>query len=217
MKALLFGATGMVGGEVLRLMLDDNRISSVVSVGRRTSGIAHDRLTEIKHDNYADYAAVANEFSGAQLCIYCIGVYQNDVSAEAFWEITCGYQDALVSVLEQVAPESTFCLFSAQGANPDESSWFRFANAKGRAERHLLASRLRRKFVFRPGYIHPSRDVPGKKASYSYMGPVFRFVPSIGITAKELAYVMLRVGIEGGDQDVYENNEMRRLLASWAP
>lgn len=217
MKALLFGATGMVGGEVLRLSLDDDRITRVISVGRRASGVEHQKLSEIIHTDYEDYTAIEEELTAADFCFFCIGVYQNDVPADVFWRITCDYQDALVSVLEKVAPNVTFCLFGAQGAKPDESSWFRFANAKGRAERLLFTSKLKKKYVFRPGYIHPSREMSSKKLSYQFMGPVFRLFPGIGITAKELAYVMLRIGIEGGKKTVFENGEMRDLLRDWAP
>ena len=202
---------------MLRLCLDDNRITEVTSVGRRELDVHHDNLVQIRHDDYEDYTLIADALRDADLCLYCIGVYQNAVSAQDFWKITCDFQDALVRQLEQVAPNVTFCLFGAQGASPDESSWFRFANAKGRAEKHLFASSLKTKFVFRPGYIHPGRETAERKASYRYMGPIFRLFPGIGITARELAYVMLRIGIEGGDQKIYENGQMRSLLKSWSP
>jgi uncharacterized protein YbjT (DUF2867 family) len=59
--------------------------------------------------------------------------------------------------LEKVNKELTFCLFSAQGADQTEKSPFRFAKAKGRAEKILLESGVRQKYIFRPGYIKPGR------------------------------------------------------------
>jgi uncharacterized protein YbjT (DUF2867 family) len=45
--ALLAGATGLVGGHLLRLLLDDGTWDRVVSVGRREAGVRHDRLEQI--------------------------------------------------------------------------------------------------------------------------------------------------------------------------
>jgi putative NADH-flavin reductase len=58
MKALIFGATGMVGGEVLSECLRNRAISSVVSIARRHTKISHGKLTEVLHENYLDYACL---------------------------------------------------------------------------------------------------------------------------------------------------------------
>jgi len=46
MKVILTGATGYVGEGLLLAMLDDNRIEKVLSVGRRSCGVAHPKLEE---------------------------------------------------------------------------------------------------------------------------------------------------------------------------
>ncbi len=211
MKTLLTGATGMVGGEVLRYCLADDRITSVLSVGRRRSGLNDPKLIELEHDNFHDFSDIEDQFREAELCLYCIGVYQNAVPADKFWEVTCDYQAAFVASLERVAPGITFCLFGAQGADPSEKSWFRFAKAKGRAEKMLFDSKLARKYVFRPGFINPVRDIPGQ-SSYKYMRPIYRLFPGLGIDADKLAKVMVDTGITGADQHVFENGEMRGLV-----
>ena len=136
MKAIIFGATGMVGGEVLHLCLKNNQIESVITVGRRTTGISHNKLREIEHKNFLDFSSLAVEWADVDICFYCLGVYQTQVNKEQFWEITVDYQVALVDAIEKVDKEVTFCLLSAQGADPTENSAIRFAKAKGRDEKN---------------------------------------------------------------------------------
>lgn len=209
MKVLLIGATGMVGGEALRLCLAEPRITEVLSISRRLTGLQDPKLKELLHQNYLDFSALEAELKGVGLCLYCLGVYQNDVSAEDFWKITCDYQDALVKVLERASPELTFCLFGAQGADPTEKSWFRFAKAKGRAEASLLKSKFPKKFIFRPGYIHPTKPRGKPKSFERLFPPIYRLFPGTGIDSRDLASVMLRVGLEGSGRTVFENRDIR--------
>ncbi len=209
MDALIFGATGMVGTEILHLCLDAEPIDRIVSIGRRSTGINHPKLVEIEHRNFLDLSPVEAELSQAGICFYCLGVYQNQVPADAFWEITVDYLKELVDVLQMVNQEIMFCLFSAQGADPTERSPFRFAKAKGRAEKLLMDSRIRKKYIFRPGFINPGRK--SAQTAWSGWGATlfYRLIPSIGIDAEDLAKVMVFVGLNGSAKPELSNREMR--------
>ena len=45
-RAIVVGATGLVGSELLRLLLADARFAAVAALGRRRTGAAHAKLTE---------------------------------------------------------------------------------------------------------------------------------------------------------------------------
>lgn len=45
-KAILIGATGLVGSSILQFLLKDNRYSSVIVLHRRSTEISHPKLTE---------------------------------------------------------------------------------------------------------------------------------------------------------------------------
>ena len=64
MRVLLFGATGMVGQGVLRECLLDPEVESVTTIGRRASGVAHPKLTELVHPNLLDFSAIRSRLSG---------------------------------------------------------------------------------------------------------------------------------------------------------
>lgn len=214
MNVLILGATGMVGTEVLHQCLGRDQIDRVVTIGRRATSFVHPKLVEIEHQNFLDFALLEVELSKADICIYCLGVYQNQVSAETFWEITVDYLSALINALELVNRNLTFCLFSAQGADQTEKSPFRFAKAKGRAEKILLGSSIHQKYVFRPGFIKPGR----KSATAGWSGWIaeqfYKLIPVIGIDAVDLATVMINAGLNGSSSSILSNREMRNLVHS---
>lgn len=210
-RALIFGATGMVGIEVLHLALADPRITHVESIGRRATGVVHPKLREMLHADQLALGPVADSLREADLILYCLGVYQNAVPADEFWTITCGYLEHLLAELKRLGRDPVFCLMGAQGADPTEKSPFRFAKAKGRAERFLMESHLTRKYIFRPGYIMPGRGASRSTTPEWIARPMFTLFPALGIEAVRLARVMLDVGLARPEKALYTNGEMRNL------
>jgi uncharacterized protein YbjT (DUF2867 family) len=211
MDALIFGATGMVGTEVLHQCLDSDQIDKVVTIGRHATGVVHPELVEIEHQNFLDFSSIETELTQTDICFYCLGDYQNQVAADVFWQITVGYLEALIYALEKANKELTFCLFSAQGADQTEKSPFRFAKAKGRAEKILLESGVPQKYIFRPGYIKPGRISAQAGWTEWAAGQAYRVMPGIGIDAADLSKVMVNIGLNGHEQPVLSNREMRNL------
>jgi nucleoside-diphosphate-sugar epimerase len=211
MNVTIFGATGMVGIEVLHRCLDENRFQRVVSIGRSSTGEKHPKLREIEHADFTDYTALESELAETDICLYCLGVYQGQVSSEKFWEITCDYLTALLRAFEKAGPDITFCLFSAQGADPGEKSPILFAKVKGRAEFLFMESEIARKYIFRPGYIHPGRKESRSRVPAWVVVPVYKLFPCIGIDAADLAGVMVHVSLHGHDKAVLENKDIRAL------
>jgi nucleoside-diphosphate-sugar epimerase len=211
MKASIFGATGMVGTEVLHQCLKSDQINNVLTIGRHTTGLAHPKLRDIEHPNFLDFSSLEAELAQVDICFYCLGVYQNQVEADKFWEITVDYLAALIDSFERVNHDLTFCLFSAQGADVSEKSPLRFAKAKGRAERILSDSSILQKYTFRPGFINPGR----KNAQTGWSGKIaqliYKLIPCIGIDATDIAKVMIKVGLKGNSKSLFSNREMRGL------
>ena len=212
MHLLLFGATGMTGIEVLHLALADARVGAVTTIGRRATGTKHPKLTEVVHADMLDLGPVESHLRQADLIVHCLGVYQNAVPADEFWTVTVGYFEVLLATLERLGADPRFALMGAGGADPTERSPFRFAKAKGRAERRLMESHLTRKWIFRPGYIKPGRVASRAPSTEWFSRPLYRLMPFIGIDAVELARVMLEVGLTGSEQTLWTNGEMRRFV-----
>lgn len=206
----IFGATGMVGVEVLHVCLDDPDVARVVTVGRRATGIRHAKLREVVVPDLNDLSAAADALGDVDLVVYAVGVYTGRVSEAEFFHITCDYLAGLLRLLQDIGSRATFSLMSAGGADPAEKSRLVFARAKGRAERLLQESSLPAKYIFRPGYIAPGRQKSRTRIPDWLALPFYRLVPFIGIDAVDLARVMVRVGLDGSSRTLFENGDIRR-------
>lgn len=217
MNVLITGATGMVGQHTLTFLLQDSNVTSVLSIGRRKTGIEHPKLSEVILGDFLKITELKDQLSNLDACIHCLGVYQNQVSKEDFFKITCDYQKALTDVLEQTSPDLTFCLFGATGADPTEKSSVTFAKAKGRAENLLAETSFPKKYVFRAGYIKPTGTRQPSGWMYKIAIPLsnvaFRLFPKMGITDADLAKAMVYLAVNPNlESQVFENSEIKKVL-----
>ena len=221
MKVLITGATGMVGGEALRVCLESPEVGEVITLGRRATGIDHPKLKEVVHENFLELCDVEDAFEGVDLAIYCIGVYTGSVSEDRFQEIIVDYCLSFAEALHRKSPKAAVSFLSGGGADPTGKSRFIFARSLGMAEAALVGMGFPRVFIFRPGYIYPV--VPRKEPNFMYrvfrpLYPLIRRVyPNMGIESDRLARAMVQAGVrEIGDgvRQVYENRDIRQFSAS---
>jgi uncharacterized protein YbjT (DUF2867 family) len=217
-RILLTGATGMVGGHVLKLCLGRDDVRGVTTVGRRATGLGHDKLDEVVHADFDDFTPIAERFEGHDAAIYCAGVYTGSVPDDAFRRITVDHVVRFAAALHATNPRAVFCLLSGQGADPTEKSRMAFARYKGAAENALRAQGFARVHLFRPGYIYPVE--PRQEPNLSYrvfrsLWPAIRAVaPNMGIASDQLARAMVIAAIDGTGEHadpVLENADIRRL------
>jgi uncharacterized protein YbjT (DUF2867 family) len=95
----IVGATGMVGGYVLRYALDHPSVGLVTVIGRRRLGISHPKLKEVVHNDFADCSALAKALLDQDAAVFCLGVYTGAVPDAEFHKIT-------VDLYNRVRPRS---------------------------------------------------------------------------------------------------------------
>ena len=215
-RVLITGASGMVGGIVLRECLASEQISSVTSLARRPSGLGHPKLKEVVHTDFSDLDPVKEHFADKDIAYFCIGVYTG-VAKDLFEEVTLNQPKAFTDALKEESPKASLCFLSGAGADQSETSKIAFARLKGMAENHLISMDLGSLCIFRPGYIYPvkKRKEPNlmysiSRAIYPIMGP---FMKNSSITSEELGKAMFKVGIEGAPKTILENKDIRALLS----
>jgi len=216
-RVLVTGATGMVGRQVIMQLLDNPSVGEIISVGRRETPLSHDKLKEFVHKDFLEFASLKAEFSGIDVCFYCLGVYQSQVSRKAYFRITCDYLAALTDALAAVSPLAAFVLFSAQSARPDGKGMY-FARVKGKAENVLNERDFPRKYIFRPSHIQPThqRKPPGliyRHIALPMMTKKFAKNPEIGVTDRDLARAMVSTGIAAVTESKIFDNCMIRKAA----
>lgn len=216
MKVILTGATGMIGSLVLQHCLESERVQEVVSLLRRSSGQKHAKLKEVIVSDFTDYSDHQELFREVQLAFFCLGAYTGQVPDALFKTITVGYPLPFAKALEENSPGARICLLSGAGADRSEKSKVSFALYKGMAE-NALANLNLVLHSFRPAYIYPVE--PRKEPNLGYR--IVRFLyplmkamgPRYSISSIDLAEAMFKVGIEGTDKEVLENQDILACLS----
>ena len=223
-RLVIVGATGMVGGYVLRYALEHPAIGCATSIGRRKLGISHPKLHEIVHQDFADCSALAPALSDQDAAVFCMGTYTGTVPDAQLRAITVDYTREFARVLRGSSPDAAFSFLSGSGADPTGRSRMAFARYKGEAENALRASGFPNLYIFRPAYIYPVE--PRKEPNFSYrfmrgIYPAFRALfPNQVIRADDLARAMVDVvvgGMEGPLTMVFENRDIRALIRPLEP
>lgn len=214
---LVIGSTGMIGTIVLNNCLIREDVSKVISIVRNKSNKSHPKLVEIIHKDFTDFSAIKNNFSAIDICFFCLGVYTGAVAKDEFNKITIDFTAAFSELLKQESPNAVFCFLSGQGADSSEKSSVLFAKSKGIAENNLLKLKFKRTHIFRPGYIYPVVKRKEPNVMYSIMRILYKTVfkwiyPNIGISSQQLAMAMLKVGFDGNEKTILENNDIRSLI-----
>jgi uncharacterized protein YbjT (DUF2867 family) len=222
-RLVIVGGTGMVGGYALHYALDHPSTLAVTSIGRRTVGISHPKLTEVAHPNFADCSALAEPLTNQDAVVFCLGTYTGAVTDAELRAITVEYTIEFARVLREASPDASVSFLSGSGADPTGASRLPYARYKGEAEKALLSAGFPRVYIFRPAYIYPVE--PRKEPNFSYwllrgIYPAFRALfPNQVIRADDLARVMVDVVVQGTarrEGPVFENRDIRALVASTA-
>lgn len=214
MKAILFGATGMVGKGVLRQCLLDPGIERVLAIGRSPSGVTHPKLHDLVRPNMFDFAADAGELSGYDACFFCLGVSSVGMSEAEYTRLTYDLTMGWAHALARVNPAIRLLYVSGMGTGGN-AMW---ARVKGRTEDDLLKL-LPEAVMIRLGALRPmhgeSSKAPGGGVLLTLMRPLWPILqwlwPSGVITTEELGRAMIRIARNGSPKRVLESADLVSL------
>jgi uncharacterized protein YbjT (DUF2867 family) len=172
---LLLGATGMVGGHLLGLLLDDPDYTSVTVLTRRKLGLARLKLVEVitdfdQPDSYRAHAGVDDVFC-------CLGTtIKKAGSQEAFRKVDFEYPIAVGKVAAEAGAKQ-YLIVTAVGA--DAKSGIFYNRVKGEVEEALRALPFPRGLkIFHPSMLLGERGEsrPAERAAaalVSLTAPLF--------------------------------------------
>jgi uncharacterized protein YbjT (DUF2867 family) len=151
--AWVAGASGLVGGELLRLLVGDGAFDRVVSVGRRTVGIEAKKVTEVKVD-FAD-AATFGSLDGADVAFSCLGTtIKKAGSKEAFRAVD---HDAVLAFARAARSRGAKVLVHVSSLGADRKSRTFYASVKGEVEEDLAALGYESVYALRPSILDGDR------------------------------------------------------------
>ncbi|KAI8334474.1 hypothetical protein BD560DRAFT_414558 [Blakeslea trispora] len=205
--AMIFGATGAVGKELLKELLTTGKYDKVVSVGRRTveldSTIPQDKL-EQKVVDFEHLEKDRAVFKGVSDVYCCLGTTRAAAgSADNFVKIDQTYvlKSAKLVAEENKTSDDTlapvhFLYCSSGGANKD--SMFLYIKTKGETEEALKETGFKKVSIFQPGLLEVVEPRPttrwGERIASIILPPIDRlFNLHSVISVTRVAQAMHRV------------------------
>ena len=148
-KALVFGASGFIGSQLLPLLLASADYDRVTIVVRRDAGLADAKLVTLVGD-HDSLPALADRIEVDDVFI-ALGTTKAKVPDEAaYYRIDHDYP-VRAAALAQARGATGVFLVSSVGANADSSTFY--LRTKGEAERDVVALGITRTHVFRPSQL----------------------------------------------------------------
>jgi len=215
LKAILTGATGMVGEGVLHECLLNPDVEEVLIINRRPSGVTHQKLREIIHADFFDIRSLRDQVKNYDACFFCLGVSSIGMKEQEYSKVTYDLTLGFAQTLAEVNPQMTFCYISGAGTDSTEKGRSMWARVKGRTENALLRLPFKKAFMFRPGYIHPTKGLKNILRPYkwfAWMYPLWKLVfPKFVCTNRQLGLAMINSAKLGYEKPILEVPDIIRL------
>ena len=161
LTALVIGATGATGTELVKQLIDDNQYTSVVVFSRRPLLLSHPTLTThiVDFDNPQAWAHLVKGdvlFSALATTLKQAGSQKEQYKIDYTYQ----YQTAATAAVNGVAK---YVLVSAMGANA--KSWLFYPRIKGELDNAASALPFKQIHIFRPGFLlrQPDKIRPMEK------------------------------------------------------
>lgn len=207
-KAIITGATGMVGEGVLIECLAHPDVEKVLVINRRPCGVTHPKLTEIIHSDFMNLTPIEEQFTGYNACFFCLGVSSVGMKEEVYYSRTYTLTMHMAEILSRQNHDLTFCYISGAGTDSTEKGRINWARVKGKTENDLMRLPFKKVFAFRPAMIQPTKGQKNVLSMYKYLGfliPVFKFImPNYISSLKDLGLAMINSVLKGYENPVLE-------------
>ena len=212
--ALLFGSSGLVGGQVLNRLTNDINYSRIKIFVRSEPEIQSNKLEIIKTDfndleNFKDYIKGDD-------CFFCIGTTkQNSPNKNEYQKVELEIPKKIAQIARANSVNS-FIFVSSIYANPNSSG--DYVKFKGLVEEELKKLNFSNLGILRPSFLMGDRkeNRVGEKIgiltfrllSPLLIGPLKKMKP---INSEKVAKAMIKIANKRNDQIIFESNEIANL------
>jgi uncharacterized protein YbjT (DUF2867 family) len=214
-KAIIIGATGMVGEGVLHEALLHPAVESVLVINRKPCGVTHPKLTEHIHVDFFDLSAIESQLSGYNACFFCAGVSSVGKKEPEYTKVTYDLTMRFAQTLCRLNPEMTFCYVSGAGTDSTEKGRMMWARVKGKTENDLMKLPFKAAYAFRPAFMLPTKGLKNVLPYYKYftwLYPIVHpFFPNYFGTLKDVGQAMINCVVCGSDKKVLEAKDIAAL------
>ncbi len=194
-RAIITGATGMVGEGVLHECLHHPDVEQVLVINRKPCGVTHPKLKEIIHADFYNITPILSQLSGYTACFFCLGVSSLGLKETEYRKLTYDLTLHVATHLSQLNPDMTFCYVSGAATDSSEKGKVMWARVKGKTENDLMKLPFKKVYAFRPGYMQPTPGLKNTLKMYAFLSwsyPLLRrLFPGQVSTLKEVGIAMI--------------------------
>jgi len=212
-KAIITGASGMVGEGVLYECLQHNDVEEILVIGRRSCGYTHPKLKEIVHADMYNLSSIEDQLEGYDACFFCLGTSSVGKKEPEFTKVTYDLTMHFATTLSKLNPEMTFCYISGRGTN--ETGRMMWQRVKGKTESDLMKLPFRQVYNFRPGIIKSTKGLKHTLPLYkwlSWMLPIINTIaPQSIVTLKQIGDAMINATTNGYGKKILEVRDIIKL------
>ena len=148
-KALIAGASGLVGAELLPILLEAEEYEKVYALVRRPLHFKHPKLEAVvcnfdRLDDVQQYFEVEDVF-------VCLGTtIKKAKTKEAMYKVDVEYPVAIAKLAKEKGAQH-YLVISSMNANPESSIWY--SKMKGILEKELKGVSFSTLSIFRPSLL----------------------------------------------------------------
>jgi uncharacterized protein YbjT (DUF2867 family) len=214
-KAIITGATGMVGEGVLHECLNSPEVEAVLVINRKPSGVTYPKLKEIIHSDFYNLSAIENELTGYNACFFCLGVSSLGMKEEDYFKVTYTLTMHVAQTLSRLNSDMVFCYVSGRGTDSTEKGRFMWARVKGKTENDLAKLPFKSVYAFRPGLIRPTAGLKNTARVYALIAwllpLVESFAPGHIISLSDIGLAMIHAASQGYPKKILDPIDIARL------
>ena len=212
--ALLFGSSGLIGGQLINHLIQNNDYNKIKIFVRSEPNIKDSKIEIIKTD-FNNLKNHVEDIKGDD-CFFCIGTTkQNSPDKNEYKRIE---KDLPVEIAQIAKANSidSFVYVSSGFADPKNSG--AYLRYKGEVEEELKKLNFTKLVIMRPSFLMGNRKEKrfGEKIgiflfkllSPLFLGPLKKMKP---IHSEKVAKAMIKVANEDIQQSVFESNEIANL------
>ena len=147
--ALLAGSTGLIGKQLLQLLLQDEAYSLVKAITRKPLEFNHPKLENIVL-NFDDITSAGDKLKADDI-FCCLGTTMKQAGSKAAFEKVDYLYPLEIALLAKNQGASQYLLISALGADPVSSIYYN--QIKGRTEASINVVGFESVHIFRPSLL----------------------------------------------------------------
>lgn len=153
-KAIIFGASGLVGNHLLYCLLNDTTYHQVISIGRRKLEVEHPKLKQFTAD-LLNSSTYKKHMTGDHVFICTGTTIKKAGSKKAFRKVDVE-MPITIAELAKKNGSSKLAFISSVGANPKSNIFY--SRCKGEVEEVIKELNFDVSYAFRPSFLVGKRS-----------------------------------------------------------